>query len=181
MSVSIGGAVYGAVVAVSLLVAPSNASAAPALAFWANYDEIVHLDNLSKSYGCDELFYKVRDILLAVGVRPGVEIYVYDCAHGRGESARSPRIHVIFYAPMALPMTARQTARTLSVNQKFIRLRPGDPKSLDAADCILLDEMGGTVLRSVSKHMDATGLNCRSIQAARGQFGLVVDALIPIA
>jgi hypothetical protein len=52
---------------------------------------LVDLHDLPQRYSCDDLWYKFRDVLLAMGGRPDIKILVYRCERGLPDGqARSP-------------------------------------------------------------------------------------------
>ena len=75
------------------------ASAPPATATpaeWKSYDLLVDFRALPRPYSCDELWYKVRDVLLQLGARAYMTITPYGCGTTHGREARSPRVEVKF-------------------------------------------------------------------------------------
>src|SRR6476469_6926434 len=64
----------------------SNAAAQPAA--WLQHDLIVSLHNLPRTYSCDDLWYKFRDVLLEIGARADYKILPYDC------NSRSPQVQL---------------------------------------------------------------------------------------
>src|SRR4029077_17592497 len=60
---------------------------------WIPFDLVVNLQDLPKSYSCDELWYKFRDVLLAIGARPA-NIIAFRCEKALGARARSPQVHL---------------------------------------------------------------------------------------
>ena len=72
----------------------SDAAAQPAE--WLQHDLIVSLHNLPRTYSCNDLWYKFRDVLLAIGARADYKILPYDCG------SRSPQVQLNFMLPQAL-------------------------------------------------------------------------------
>jgi hypothetical protein len=71
-------------------------------AVWHRHDLIVSLSHLPQRYSCDNLWYKFRDVLLALGARPNMKILVYRCGARAGTLAYSPRVHLQFAMPELL-------------------------------------------------------------------------------
>jgi hypothetical protein len=147
-------------------------------AYWAPHDEIDYLDNLPRTYSCDELYYKYRDILLRVGARPG-QIYSYGCTSKQGAAEGTPHVDITYSVTNALPAQIHSNSG-LQARLATVRLSPGNPKSLDARDCSLLRDMSQTVLASFSQHIDASRLQCGSMPSAHPRFELVVKTLLPV-
>jgi hypothetical protein len=183
MKIDMTAACATATIATWLFMLPLAASGAePAqAAYWAQHDEIDYLDNLPRLYGCDELYYKYRDVLLRLGARPGMKIYAYGCVHDGGVAAKvRPHVNLTYEVPKALPPAVTGQS-AFSTKLVIVHLRPGHPKSLDSGDCILVQDMRDTVLASFSSHVDTGGPNCSATHSARRQFDLTVQTLIPLA
>jgi hypothetical protein len=158
---------------------PLGAASAAATrpAYWAPHDEIDYLTNLPRTYSCDDLYYKYRDVLQLVGARPA-QIYSYGCAGTHGSATDAPRVDITYSVPSALP-TDVHGGSVFQANLATVRLAPGHPKSLDARDCPLLRDMSQTVLASFSAHIDASQLQCGSSDAAHSHFAVIVQTWIP--
>jgi hypothetical protein len=59
---------------------------------WMPHDMIVKLRDLPKRYSCNDLWYRSRDVLLAIGARPNVQILTHRFESALGPNARSPRV-----------------------------------------------------------------------------------------
>ncbi len=108
----------------SLLIgAPSVASPAQVgrPAIWTSHDLIVSLDHLPKLYSCDDLWYKFRDVLRAIGARPDMRILAYQCGRGLGSLGYSPQVHLHFSIPQTLSRTEERCAREPSAFQRLHR------------------------------------------------------------
>jgi hypothetical protein len=158
----------------------TSAAAATQPAYWAQHDEIDYLDDLPRLYGCDELYYKYRDVLLQLGARPGMKIYAYGCVHGRSAAGNvRPHIDLTYEVPKALPPTV-STKSALLAKLETVHLGPGHPKSLDTRDCILVKDMRDTVLASFSSYIHSDNPDCSPTHSAHQQYNLTVQALIPL-
>jgi hypothetical protein len=163
---------------VSAGVATSAAPAATAVpAYWAQHDEIDELQDLPAPYSCDDLYYKYRDVLLRVGARPGMKIYAYGCMRGGKPGEGTPRVDLTYAVPRELIGSAAGDA-AFKATLSTIRIGPGEPKSLTARDCVLLNDMRQTVLSSIANSVDASSLHCDSARASR-HFSLLVQTLLP--
>ena len=153
---------------------PAPSSGGPQPAQWRTYDLLIHLPDLPKSYSCTELWYKFRDLLLQIGASPYMLIQPYACATPGGPPALSPRVHVKFQ--LAFPLTAEQARYAeLDSVRKVIRLAPGEPASLQAADCALMDQLRSALLDAVPVRVTGASFNCA---ATPGSFAITLDAAV---
>jgi hypothetical protein len=159
-------------IAAGQTLATSASSAAPTPAEWKSYDVLVELRTLPRTYSCDELWYKVRDVLLQLGARAYMTITPFDCGSRRGEEARSPSVEVKFQLPEPLRGAATRYADT-SVSEQAVRLAPGAPSSLQAGDCELMRQMEETLLAGLPVHITASAFDCG---AAAKSFTVTLDA-----
>ena len=160
------------VVAAGQTLATRTPSAAPTPAEWKSYDVLVEFRTLTRTYNCDELWYKVRDVLLQLGARAYMTITPFDCGTSRGAAARSPSVEVKFQLPEPLRAGATQYAET-TVSEQAVLLAPGAPGSLHAGDCELMRQMEESLLAGLPVHIAASAFDCA---AAAKSFTLTVDA-----
>jgi hypothetical protein len=148
-------------------------------ASWRPYDLILDLHDLPQRYSCDDLWYKFRDVLLAMGARPDVKILVYRCEQGLTDrNARSPRAQLQFSLPELLsPAQSRWTQ--LQAVTTTVRLAPGHPASLQSSDCALMRQMKDGLLESLSQRVVSFNLACAAPRSARWPFNVTVQALTP--
>jgi hypothetical protein len=154
-------------------------SPAGAAAAWTQHDLIVNLQHLPKSYSCDDLWYKFRDVLSAIGARPDPKILVYRCGPGLGTLAFSPQVHLRFAIPQALPGAQARWA-DVNVTPKTVRLEPGHPASIDTSDCELLRQMKNGLLAALPDRVVSFQLACDA-PPTRWPFNVAVETLTPIA
>lgn len=124
--------------------APAQPIATPAAnagspAVWFPYDLIIDLQNLPRVYTCDDLYYKFRDVLVALGAQHWPMIHTYRC------NSRSPRMHLQFALAKTVSGSEQQYA-SMQVSSKTLELGPGKPQSLTQSDCQLLDQIKDTLL-----------------------------------
>jgi hypothetical protein len=62
-------------------------------AVWAEHDLTIELQHLPKLYSCEDLTYKIHDILQTVGARANVQILVSSCENGIDTRVVAPRVH----------------------------------------------------------------------------------------
>jgi len=161
-----------ALLGLARIAAAEDASqSAPQPAYWAEHQEVDELDHLPKPYKCDDLFYKYRDILLRLGARPGIKIYTYGCVRAGHAAVGVPKVDLGYAVPRFTP-----TVTGLEARRQSVRLAPGEPKSLTADDCALLDDMRQTVIAAISSHIDDHAFDCGS----KKHFELVVETLVPL-
>jgi hypothetical protein len=156
----------------------ASGSHAPQPAAWIRHDVIVSLDHLSKRYSCDDLWYRFRDVLLAIGARADYQILPYRCEKSLGSQARSPQVQLSFWLPEALT-GAQQKWADLSVVRQTIDLRPGQPSTLDASDCQLLRQIKAELLPTLPVKVTSYRLACEKLRTSRPQFQLSLSALLP--
>ena len=149
-------------------------------ATWRPYDLIVDLHDLPQRYSCDDLWYKFRDVLLAMGARPDIKILVYRCERGSPDrDARSPRAQLQFSIPELLTPAQSRWAQLQAVTTT-VRLGPGHPASLLSGDCQLLRQMKDGLLESLSQRVVSFNLACTAAShSARWPFDVTVQALTP--
>jgi hypothetical protein len=152
--------------------APAAAADTPVTAYWGQHNEVDELNQLPKTYACDDLYYVYRDILFKLGARP-TKIYTYGCTRAGQAVSGTPRVDLAYSAPRDT-----QGRPGFHANRQSIRLAPGDPKSLTADDCVLLGDMRQTVIASIASKIDDHGLSCDSPKSKK-RFELVVEALLP--
>jgi hypothetical protein len=163
--------------------APPAALAAPTPigqpAVWTPHDLIVGLEHLPKVYSCDDLWYKFRDVLRAIGARPDIRILAYQCGQKLGQQAYSPQVHLHFYIAQAVgPSDARWA--DVHVTSRTVHLGPGHPASLTSSDCELLRQMKDDLLAALPDRVLDFNLACEP-PATRWPFGVSVQALTPVA
>ena len=140
-------------------------------ALWRTYDMIVDLDNLPRTYTCDELWYVFYDLLARLGTPYGsLNVLPYHCSRTPSGDLRSPRVQVHFQMPRVLHGKAVKWA-TLRAVRRRIFIGPGKPKRLTAADCQLLSQIRATLLESMPVKIVRSNLNC----ASGGHFGLTLQ------
>ncbi len=179
------GALLASCCTFALMPASPTASAAPppggpsaTWATWITRDVEIELRNLPKPYTCDDLWYKVRGVLLAIGAREYMSISPYNCgAHASG-AGRSPSIDAKFQTLRALSGPDARWAQTSAV-RRTVRLGPGEPKILDSNDCALLSQLNGTLFSYLDVHVVASDLKCSSPRSER-KFSLAVESLLAV-
>lgn len=167
-----------AILAVAVVLpAASSRAGEPQAAVWLPHDLIVKLDNLPKRYSCNDLWYRFRDVLLAIGARDDLKILPYRCESQLGPEARSPEVHLSFSLPQTV--TGRQEKwADVSVARRTVELRPGSPATLDASDCDLLRQMKAALLPAIDVGVKSYRLDC-SDPASAQRFDLSVSAWVP--
>lgn len=139
-------------------------------AVWRAYDLIVDLDNLSRTYTCDQLWYVFHGILLRLGVPiDTLNVLPYDCSPTPSGDLRSPRVQVSFRMPAVVHGASVKWAE-LSAVRRVIAIRPGEPKWLEPTDCRLLRQIRETLLASLPVKVLHSDLDC----GAGERFGVTV-------
>lgn len=159
---------------------PRTAAADAGPAEWRAYDLLVDLTDLPRPYTCNELWYHLHDLLLAIGARHYPQIYTYHCGTTRASSSRSPSVQLQFQLPRQLSAADARYA-DVPVVRATVRLAPGILHSYKPEDCELLKELSTLLLPSLPVHPLGAGLTCPAPGAARRTYALEVQALIPRA
>jgi hypothetical protein len=147
----------------------------PQPAAWLAYDLVLTLQHLPKRYSCDDLRYKVNDVLLAIGARPK-SIFPYRCEAALGSRARSPQVHLQFSFPEVLNGQHGQPESGLSVVRRTIELRPGRPATLTDSDCVLLRQLKERLLPAIPVRVVSYRMSCEAPGRAKPPFQLSVSA-----
>jgi hypothetical protein len=172
MPSSVNATVFGVLLSFAVL-APTYAVARQQQtqpAVWRDYDMIVDLQVLPQRYACDDLWYKFRDILLSIGARPKMEIIPYRC------SSVSPRVQIRFSLPYAVNESQVRLATLQAVNGT-VRLEAGHPRSLDASDCALLQQLKNTLFAALPMRVVSYRFTCEAPPSSRRRFRLSVQVL----
>lgn len=143
---------------------------------WRSWDLLVELHDLPRAYTCNELWYRFRDVLMAIGARPFPQVIAYRCAATAAASSRSPSVQLQFQLPDPLPQSQSRYA-DVSVERSTVRLGPGKVPSFTPADCELLRQMNDKLLAALPVRVVGT-LTCPA-PASNERFALEVQALLP--
>jgi len=155
----------------------TNGAAQPAT--WLEHNLIVNLNNLPKNYSCDDLWYKFRDVLLAIGARADYKITTYQCGKDAGVQGRSPRVQLSFWLPKALT-PAQQQWSDVSATPRTVKLQPGEPSTLTPVDCDLVSQMNALLFPAIPLKVVSSQLNCSASSKSQPHFELSVAALTPV-
>jgi hypothetical protein len=147
-------------------------------AVWAAHDLIVRLDHLPQIYSCDDLWYKFRDVLRAIGARPDLKILAYQCGPKLGSLAFSPKVHLYFFIPETVAHAHAHHA-DLNAAPETVRLTPGHPPSITAADCELLRQIKNGLLAVLPDQVLSFNLACGAIPT-RWPFNVSVEVLTSV-
>lgn len=148
-------------------------------ALWRTYDMIVNLQNLPRTYTCDQLWYEFHGILLQLGAWPySVSILPYHCSPSPSGYLRSPDVEARFQLPIFLHGAAAKSAPTKAI-ERTVRLAPGAPKILQTSDCQLLRQIAQTMLASIQARVDETHFDCAG--PPRRAAGFSVSVTLPVA
>jgi|SRR5579863_3137113 len=148
-------------------------------ALWRTYDMIVNLQNLPRTYTCDQLWYEFHGILLRLGAWPySVSILPYHCSPSPGGDLKSPDVEVRFQLPFFLHGVAAQSAPSQAV-ERTVRLAPGEPKTLQTSDCQLLQQIDGTMLANIVAHIDSENFHCSAGPPKAAHFSVTLT--LPMA
>jgi len=153
--------------------AASSATTAVAVpAQWRTYDLLVQFHDLPRTYSCDDLWYRFRDVLLTLGARAYMTLTPYDCGYVGGGEARSPRVEAKFQLPWLLQGADTRYAEMSAVRRE-VRLVPGAPHSLQAGDCDLMRQLQETLLAALPVQVTTAAYTCNGPDAT---FALTLQA-----
>jgi hypothetical protein len=157
--------------------AKADAGGRPAL--WRSYDMIVSLQNLKRTYTCNQLWYEFHGILLQVGAWPySINILPYQCSPTPSGYLRSPNVEIRFQLPIFLQANVKSAPA--EAVERTVRLSPGEPRTLLKTDCQLLQQIEQMMLTSlegasvVEDHFD-----CAAPASRAGNFHVALS--LPMA
>ena len=165
---------FAVIVAVALLgaaAAPAGSAQPPRVpALWARHALIVDLDDLPKTYTCDELWYRFRALLLDLGARAdSLNIMPYHC------TTRSPSVEVQFALPEVLP-SARAGVADFEARAQTVSISTGHRSPFDAGDCELMRQIRDVLLPELPVQVVRFQASCSSDHPAQGRFNLELRA-----
>jgi hypothetical protein len=150
----------------------SIATSAPAV--WAPHELIVDLHELPKHYSCDDLWYKFRAILLALGARQDMEVLPYRC------EGYSPQVQLKFSAPRVV-QGANARWSELTVVTRTVQIAPGSPDKLDSNDCELMAQVKASLLTQLGEPIVSYRLPCQQPrEAGQPAFAVTLKILVPV-
>jgi hypothetical protein len=168
--------IAGALITCSATGWAATSTSVPAI--WTPYDMIINLDQLPKQYSCNDLWFKFRDVLRAIGAQRISETLAYDCGGGRTDHGLSPKVHVVFALPdAATGIQARYP--DMRARSAEIRLEPGQPPRLDDSDCGLMQQINNTLIQAIPLHVVRARWNCEATDARRSHYELTLQILKP--
>jgi hypothetical protein len=158
--------------------APAASVAAARPAIWRTYDMIVNFQSLPRTYTCDQLWYEFRGILLRLGAPAAtISILPYDCSPSPTGDMTSPRVEIRFQLPFVLLPGVR--GAPIEAVERTVRLSPGEPKTLRAADCQLLQQIDQTMLASMPVKVQAAHFACSGSGPRAGRFAVTLSVPAP--
>lgn len=174
----VAGAIAGAAPAESRG-AVSHAAAPAQPALWRTYDMIVDLNDLPRTYTCDQLWYEFHGILLRLGAPlASLDILPYQCSPSPTGDMKSPKVQVRFQLPAIVRGAAVKWAPIKAV-ERTIRLAPGEPKTLESDDCRLMQQISQTLLGSIPVRVDAAHFDCSAPSTRAVRFNVTLTG--PVA
>jgi hypothetical protein len=148
-------------------------------ALWRTYDMIVNLQNLPRTYTCDQLWYEFHGILLRLGAWPySINILPYHCSPTPAADMKSPDVQVRFQLPFFLTGAAAKWAPAKAV-ERTIRLSPGQPKTLQSSDCQLMQQISRTLLASIPVRVEGQHFDCSAPPRRAAEFNVTLR--LPVA
>src|SRR6185437_14969090 len=143
---------------------------------------LVQLHDLTKRYSCEALQRKFRGVLTLLGAQQDVRVLAYSCGADSGAAAYSPSVHLHFETPEvvegAQTTWADFDANRTNVIAETVELRPGNPASFEADDCVLLRQLQAALFPALSIHLVNSRLACQAPPSAQSRYDLSIAALI---
>jgi hypothetical protein len=148
--------------------------ASPAVpAIWSRRAVIVDLTDLPRVYSCDELWYRFRAVLLAIGAQSdSTNIMPYNC------TSRSPSVEMQFALPRGLPRAETKLA-DFRAAEKTVTLQPGQPAPFDASDCELMQQIEDEFLSTLPLTIVSVDTTCRPRRHRPESYRVQLEALAP--
>jgi hypothetical protein len=140
---------------------------------------MVSLLNLPRVYSCDDLWFKFRDVLLALGARQDIKILVYRCGRTAGALGHSPAVHLQFSRPELLKGPQSRWAE-IEAASETISLSPGQPASLRDSDCELMRQIKDGLLPELTERLISFDFACARPRPSHWPFNVTVEALTPV-
>jgi len=159
--------------------ASQESAAAGRPALWRTYDIIVDLQNLPRTYTCNQLWYEFHGILERLGAWPySMNILPYNCSPTPSGDMKSPDVEVRFQLPIFLQGPAVKWAPAKAI-ERTVRLSPGEPKTLQTSDCQLLQQIEQTLLTSIQARVVEEHFDCSAPARRSGRFNVTLS--LPMA
>lgn len=150
-------------------------------ALWRTYDMIVNLQNLPRTYTCDELWYEFHGILLQLGAWSySINVLPYHCSPTPSGDMKSPDVQVHFQLPFFLQGPAAKNATAKAI-ERTIRLSPGEPRTLHPTDCELMQQISQTLLASLPVQVDQQHFDCAAAPRRAAAFKVAVTLPVAVA
>ena len=139
---------------------------------WVSHSAVVRLSDLPRHYSCDDLQSRLRDLLLALGARPDMEIQASEC--GFGPADYSPRVNIQVSTPSQL-LAAPLAAASSDPKSRTVRLAPGQLSSWGAADCELMRQLKDKLLPQLGVKTVAFSLACQASAVNSEHYRVIVQ------
>jgi hypothetical protein len=166
-------AVVALLAAVSASAVANDVAPPAAPAIWTRHAVIVDLTDLPRAYSCDELWYRFRAVLLAIGAQSdSTNIMPYNC------TSHSPSVEMQFALPRSLPHAEARLA-DFRAAQKTVVLGPHQPAPFDAGDCKLMQEIEDQFLSALPLTVQSADITCRPHPHQHPPYEIELQALLP--
>lgn len=144
---------------------------------WMTHRILVSLTDLPRGYTCNDLFYRFRDVMFAIGAQQ-LQILTYDCPDKNPQPHGSPKVELKFQFPTALTGDNVRYADFQGTTTS-VHLAPGSPASLTADDCTLVQQLAAGVFDALSMKVTQSKFQCAAGEG--GGYAVTVLALLPPA
>jgi hypothetical protein len=165
----------GCLLAIPLANAAPEAVTAESTA-WVSHTTVVRLVYLPRHYSCPDLEKRIRDLLLALGVRPDMDITASECEGGA--NGYSPRVRVQFATPSQL-LGASTATTGPKPTVRTVRLAPGHLGSWEPRDCELMRQLKDQLLSQLNMKVVAFSLACLAPAVNSEHYSVTVQAADP--
>ena len=155
-----------------------DSAAKPAL--YRTYDMILNFQNLPRTYTCNQLWYELHGILRRLGAWPySINILPYHCSPTPSGDLKSPEVQVGFQLPFFLTGAAAKSAPAKAV-ERTIRLAPGEPETLHASDCQLMQQIRQSLLASLPVRVEAEHFDCSAPPRRAANFNVTLSLPVDV-
>jgi hypothetical protein len=165
--------------AATVRASPPAAAPATAPAEWMPHRILVSLTDLPHAYTCNDLWYRFKDVMLAIGAQQ-LQILTYDCPDKNPQPHGSPKVELKFQFPAALSGDSVRYADFQGTTTR-VHLAPGSPASLTADDCALVQQMAAGIFDALGVRVAESKFHCAAPPGEGAPYGLTVLALLPPA
>lgn len=137
---------------------------------------VIRLSDLPRHYSCEDLQTRLRDVLLALGAGPDMDIRASECE--RGAMGYSPQVRLQF-APQSQLLGGPARVAQSDPAPRTVRLAPGPLGSWNRGDCELMRQLKDKLLPQLAVKIVAFSLSCLAPAVNSEHYRVIVQAPRP--